>query len=265
MSWTESERMRILSRSRQVAESLTGQKMMSLTQEEFETLEAEEISLLQEYAENIPYSFLSRCPFCESEFGLAIDLVGLDGPWWWATCPVQLPPHSACEHFQFFQGALNLHDRVPQEVFEGVMIGPAAPFVIQRLLEMESVQAVVSQFTMKTGDTAHLIVYFSDNPINPAELHQDWRKEWYAVLDDDGEIMGTESKFDPWDFDLAPWLELKKLLWIKPGDQSLKLRTALSAPFVDLEGTHAKQIIQEGVVELWAAPEGQESGKFESA
>jgi hypothetical protein len=265
MAWTETTRQNLLSKAKEIGQKLTGPAIETLSLDEMEELDNEEVRLLEEYAENIPFTSLSRCPFCNSELMVAIDLIGMDGPWWWATCPVSLPEHDACEHFQFFQGALDLHDRYPREVYEGVMVGPAVPFMIKRISDMNGVKAVVSQFDLVKGDTAYLIAYFAEQAIDQSELHQEWRKEWYALVNADGEIVGTESKFDPWDFDLAPYIESDKLLWIDPGDASLKLHNGLPSPYVGLKGTQQRQIIQEGEVQLWAAPEGQESSLFESA
>lgn len=265
MAWTPEHREALLAAAREARQQLKPPKLFELEPAEYAEIEAREQALLMEYAENLPYHELSRCPICETPLSMPIDLVGLDGPWWWMTCPVELPPEDACEHFRLFQGALHLGTRTPSEVREAVMVGPGAPFVIDRLLGIEGMKAVLSQFRLKTGDTAFLIAYFSEAPVDQSELHQNWRKEKYPIRNEDGEIIGAEYRNDPWNFALEPWIENGTLAWIAPGDSELALRTDLPSPFGELEGTHQKQILMSGKVHLWAPPHGQESARFETA
>ena len=99
MTWTKSTREELLSKAKEVSMKLSAPGFGGLSIEELEKLDIEETNLLEEYAENIPFASVSRCPFCETKLEVAIDLIGLDGPWWWATCPVELPAHDSCEHF----------------------------------------------------------------------------------------------------------------------------------------------------------------------
>lgn len=265
MSWTQAERSEILAQAREISISLTGANAKEKSIEDLARLDEMEETLLEEYAENLPYFSISRCPFCNEVLEIAFDPYGLDGPWWWATCPVMLPAHQACEHFRVFLGAMDLAGRQPVEATEGVILGPGAPFVIDRLLEIESMKAVISQKTTTAGYIAYFISYFSEAPVDQMELHQEWRKESYPIYDEDGTIVGAESKFDPWNFELRPWIEQGKLLWITPEDENLELHIDTPTPYEGLKATHKRQIVSSGSVELWAPPEGQESSKFETA
>jgi len=206
---------------------------------------------------------MSRCPYCQEPFNIAIDLEGIDGPWWWYACPVALPQHESCEHYQTFLGAMDLHGRQLSEVIEGVNLGPAAPFVIARLLELDGVIAVLSSFQTASNDTGYLVSYFSESAIDQSELHQEWRKDSYPLYNDAGENVAAESKFDPWDFDIERWIEQGKLLWIEPGDESLQLCSSLPCPYTGLTGTRKKQVVAGGKLELLAAPSGQENTFYE--
>jgi hypothetical protein len=222
--------------------------------------------ILREYAENLPFLPISRCPICEQEFALAMDAVALDGPWWWHACYVPFPPPRACQHYQVFLGALDLHGRAPAEAtLYGAMPGPGAPFVIERLLAMDGVRAVVSRVTMDTGDDGYPIVYFAEQAIPQGKLHQEWRKQFWVLRDAEGKALAEDHSKDPWDFELGPWLESGKLLWIEPGDEKLALRTGVPSPYLGLPGVREEQIISGSGVTLRLPPDGSPHGLFTPA
>ena len=263
MTWTSDQRDKLTNRLREIGDILFSPDARELDDDAAIALEAEEQALLLEYAENMPHVAVSRCPICQEELKIAMDLRGLDGPWWWAVRPVDVPRHHACEHFQVHQGAMNFGTRMPVEVTETVRVGPGAPFVIDRLLEMDGVTAVVSGLKTEHGDQIFLMAYFAENPIPDTELHQEWLQESYTQLDADGEPEFAETKFDPWDFDLQPWFDSGKLQWIDPGDPDLALHTGTPNPYLGIEGTQMSQVIVEGELELAEAPYGQENTMYE--
>lgn len=265
MPWSPEQRNEIVSRISRLSRGLSGRNRAGYTDEQLDTMEVEEEMLLEEYAENLPYHKVSRCPVCGEIFELPIDLGGLDGPWWWESCPVDLPEPVGCEHYQVFLGALNLRGRTPVEVTDGVSPGPGAPYVIDRLIETEGAQAVLSSVTLATGDTGYLIVYFAEEPIDDMDLHQEWRHEFYSILDEDGEPELAESKLDPWDFDLEPWIIEGALHWIEAGDEALVLNNSLPCPYSNIDATRMSQVISAGEVELQAPPSGGESSIYEPA
>jgi hypothetical protein len=218
--------------------------------------------LLMEYAEGLPVVPASRCPHCEAVLEIRMDPAGIDGPWWWSRCPVDWGVPDACEHFQVFLGALDFHGRAPLEAdVWTVLPGPGAPFVIERLLGIEGMQAVISALQLGSGDTAYVIAYFSAEPVPPAELHAEWRRESFYVLDDvEGDIEVVTN--DVWQFDLDPWLERGKLLWIEPGDGDFELHEGTACPYRNLEGTRRKQVVVAGRVDLDAPPAGGEGGLY---
>ena len=214
--------------------------------------------LLAEYVENVPYLAVSRCPICGQSLEIVIDTAGLDSPWWWDQCPQEFGKPRGCDHFQVFLGAVDLHGRKPAEVDTwGVLPGPGAPYVIPRLLAMDGMQAVISTINIGTGDTAYFIGYFSSEPVSQNDLHQEWRRQTWVIYDEDGNGIARDLVNDPWNFDLAPWLEKEKLLWIEPGDESLGLRNGRPSPYENLPGTRKKQIIGSGKLRLGAPPDGK--------
>ena len=215
--------------------------------------------LLAEYVENVPYVAVSRCPVCGQSLELVIDVAGLDSPWWWDQCPQEFASPKACDHYQVFLGAVDFHGREPAEVDTwGVLPGPGAPYVIERMLAMDGMQAVVSAIKIGANLTGYLIVYFSSEPVSPNDLHQEWRRQTWVVYDDDGNGIARDLVNDPWDFELGPWLESGKLLWTQPGDESLALQKGRPSPYEDLPGTRKKQIIGSGKLKLGAPPDGTE-------
>jgi len=265
MAWSKSQRDEIVGRISQLTTGLSGQNRKGYTEEQLDAMELDEEKLLEEYAENLTFLDVSRCPICGQVFGLPIDLGGLDGPWWWESCPVDLPEPVACEHYQVFLGALDLHGRVPVEVTDGVSPGPGAPFVVGRLLEDEKAIAVLSVVQLATGGTGYLVVYFSEEPIDEMDLHQEWRLEFYSILDEDGEPEFAESKLDPWDFEIDPWISRGSLHWINNGDSELQLHNSLPCPYSNTNGTRMSQVIAAGEVELREPPKGGESSLFDPA
>ncbi len=257
------DREKIIKRLQAISDEMSGERLLSLTKQQYQDLEAEEEALLLEYVENLEYIPVSRCPICKKVLSVTVDKEGLDGPWWWKICPVDLPRHDACEHFVTFLGAMDLQGRMPTEADEEVYLGPSIPFVIARLLEMEGMVAVLSSLDDAKGDTIYLIAYFSDKEVPQSQRHQEWRKEGYPLYDEDGNYVVSESKFDPWDFDLEPWLKKGKLIWIAPYDDGLQLREGLPCPYTGLEGIKMNQVAAAGQIRLLSAPQGEENAMYE--
>ncbi|MEM6532454.1 MAG: hypothetical protein AAF654_07510 [Myxococcota bacterium] len=250
-------------RINEISDILWSAASRDLSDEQRQALKREEKDLLLEYAELLDFKAVSRCPISNAPIEIAIDLAGLDSPWWWSELPVDLPPHRGSKHLQLVLGALNLGARDPSEATEQVTAGPAKPFLIDRLLGMPGVEAVLSEQRTQHNDRLFLICYFALEPIPQEELHQEFRKTKYGIFGADGEIQAAATKHDPWNFDLLPWAEQDKLKWIEPGDESLKLRTGPPVPFMKVSGTEKMQKIVDGSLELWPAPEGQDDAQFE--
>lgn len=263
MSWNASQRAILLDEIKQLNAKRKGPGKAGYSIEQRREMYQQENRLLEEYAENVPFHAFSRCPFCQRVAEMPMDTLGLDGIWWWKVCPVDFAELETCEHFQVFLGALDLHGRIPHEITDAVGPGPGVPFVIERLLEMESVEAVLSSFQLETGDTAYIVTYFSEAPLDQADLHQEWRREFYPLEDGDDEAVASETKLDSWDFDIEPWVEAGKLKWTQADDASFVLCSDLPCPYSRLDGIRESQIITQDGVFLLPAPEGGESALYE--
>lgn len=262
MTWT-SDRQALLEKLRSIEHELRPPKRLSHDIESIRTLMSNLDLLFAEFAERVPRVPIGRCPICDHVLEFPIDLEGLDSPWWWDLFPQPFTAPKACEHFQLLLGAVDLQGRQPVEVDTwSAIVGPGAPYVIRRLLEMEGVKAVVSRFTLGTGDFAYPITYFSEEPIPQTDLHQEWRKESWIIKNEDGAPVGHEIANDAWEFDLGEWFDEEKLYWIEPGDADMVLRTGRPNPYESASGTHQKQIVASGRVKLKGTPDGSSDDEY---
>jgi len=264
-NWSPKSRSQLLSRVKELSAQRFGKKGQELTGTQWRASKAEEQQLIMEYVENIPYLAVSRCPVCEERLEVTIDTTGLGGPWWWKYCPVILAPHISCEHFQVFLGALNLNGKQPLEVTKTVIVGPSLPFVNDRLLQMDGVAAVLSEINIEQGYVAYLVAYFSEEPLDQSELHQEWRHDTYALVNEDGEAVASEQKLDLWNFDLTDWLDQDKLYFISPDDDSLTLKKEMPSKYNNTDGIKKQQSITNGEIWLREAPHGGMTAIYDPA
>lgn len=263
MDWPQ-KRKSLVGRIRETQLKLRGPAVLEIPIPERRTLRRKLDRLLREYAQNLPAKPLSRCPICERVFELPMDDIGLDGAWWWDNCHVPFPAARACEHYVVFLGAVDLRGRVPSEVnVYSVLAGPGAPYVVPRLLSKDGMKAVASTVPIGSGDVGYLVTYFGEEPVPEAEGHQEWRKPTFFLHDEDGRQVAEDSARDPWDFEIGPWIERGKVLWIAPGDGTLTVRGERPSPYEGLPGVRKMQSIESGVVLLREPPDGSEWGYYE--
>lgn len=259
---TPQERTQLLTRVQQLVEQRFGEQGRSLSKEQWQASKDEEQRLLMEYAENLVYQSVSRCPICQAELKLPIDTAGLDGAWWWNLCPVDLPAPLACEHFVVFLGALDLQGRSPVEVTRTVIAGPSRPFLIDRLMELEGMTAVISQIPIEPGYTGFLIAYFSKMPIDQADMHQEWRRDSYPLLNANGEPVASGQKLDFWNFHLEDWTGLGKLFFISANDPDCALQETPPPEYSQNLSIDMMQQITNGVIQYQEPPTGGDTGIY---
>lgn len=181
--------------------------------------------LRQEYLDLLPVVALSRCPHTGSPLEVLIDTDGLDGLWWSYDTPLRVIGHRP-PTLLALTGALRPGAPVPP----GVCPGPAAPYVLPRMLADDSVVAVLSHVRVGPHD-GFPIAYFTSAPEEATVRANEWGTGGFARLGADGAI-----EYGAWpepdgdrDHDLRPWLDSGRLRWIAPGDASLELRTGSDA------------------------------------
>ena len=205
--------------------------------------------IIDVYLDGLVPVALSRCPFSDAPLEVPLDTGGLDGPWWdyqgsarpWWERPSTLVS---------FTGAMRLGRPLENSPWLACP-GPGVPYVQPRLLADTGVRAVVS--TVPVGvHTGYVIAYFAATPPVGLRPANDWGAPENRRRGPDGGA-GWDATFDDastFDFDLEPWVEAGRLLWIAPGDRGLTLRSGLvGCPYLSLQGPRSWQRIQEG--EVW--------------
>lgn len=208
-------------------------------------------AVYREYRDGLPRLPLSRCPITGLVQFHTFDPCGLDGLWWNSRSPAR-PLRERIPPCQAITGAVRITP--PVETFPFLAKpGPGAPFVIPRLLEPPGVQAVILGLPCGRHQ-AFAIAYFAPGEGEGIEWPNDWgtNERWAEGGTGPGGWTEAPDFDEEWDFDLAPWIERGKLLWIEPGDRSLELRrTAAGCPYLGLDGPRSMQYVQNG--RIWTA------------
>ena len=225
----------------------------------YRDLSQEMASLVDQYITRTPKVPLSRCPFTGDVFSHSLDTGGLDGLWWNSDSP-QRPVDNQLPTFFAFSGAMKLAP-APVEVAPFIAEpGPGRPFVSPRLLSYQQIKAVLStvQIGMHTG---YVVAYFADPMLFTEPRLSDWGSNWYRYTDETGLSWINEGPSDDLrSFDLAPWIRSGQLLWIKPGDASLTLRSDLATcPYLDLDGPLDNQFVHNG--QVWTQQAGEQASE----
>lgn len=202
----------------------------------------------EQYLTDLPVVALSRSPLSGDLLEYAIDTAGLDGLWWNHGQPLR-PLQQLPVDFIGLAGALQVGSPVEKTPFE-VRPGPENPYVVPRLLALPGVCAVISQVQIGSHES-YAIAYFASHPEQVPNRINTWGMDFYEVVDNQGVLTwscdGDIAALDR-DFDLKPWIEAGKLLWIQPGDDSMTLRSYTQAcPFLTLTGSHMDSTLFDGV------------------
>lgn len=218
------------------------------TQQEFQTIQLE-------YVKSLPPVEIARCPFDHNIVTKTMDIYGIDGPWWdvnsW-DLPLAGDPHVIT-----YSGALTHAQKLVEKVPPGleILIGPERPYVIPRLLESGAV-CVIALVEVLTG--AYLMTYFADPPLPGVEGAEPWLRKIFYYIDETGN-QAWNGRSDPWDFDIAKWIDAGKVYWIAPGDASLTVvkGKAAECPYVGLEGAQTPRSLTGRGIAQMAMPREQ--------
>lgn len=199
-------------------------------------------ALVDEYWDWIPSISLSRCPFCNADLLRAFDPVDLNGFWWMDRTQRPCSEPESCEHFRLLLGAVNLNRLPPKGGLFECRPGPDVPYIIPRILEMSTMEAVISSIPIHCGYTAYPVAYYSQKPPASGSLTQSWAQKQYRFTSATG-TAGWSIVVDSCDFDLLPWLKTGKVRWCKEGKLSPKDADPKTCPFLGLEGVRRPQIL----------------------
>jgi hypothetical protein len=223
---------------------IEGVQADALSFEERQALVSRCEGLLAEYHGGLPRPVLSRCPFCAAPLHHSVDPWGFDGFWWQEEMAPGTREPDPCPHFGVLQGSVRL---VGEAAGGGTdaRLGPGVPFVIPRILEQDSVVAVIMEFPLAGSHTAWAIAYFAGEPLPRSAFTQPWTRSSFSWLMPAGRY-AWRADTDPWDFDLEPWVKREKVLWIERGDREATVRSIRSGPcpYLGVEGVREVQFIR---------------------
>ncbi|AYF76579.1 hypothetical protein D7D52_25300 [Nocardia yunnanensis] len=211
------------------------------------------IELRKQYAKLLPEIPVSRCPFSGSAVSWPLDNIDLDGWFWEWDKPSRRRVSKVQPTWLAMGGAMRLAEPVTSTPFD-CMPGPGAPYVVPRLLNLAETRAVIAEVPVGRH-TGWAITYFTTHRPDGLALEDLWGSKTYDLYDSQGNWRAwsdyPQSHLD-YSFDLRPWLESGKLLWIAPNDDSATLREGTAdCPYLDLEGDHRLQLAFEGNVTHW--------------
>lgn len=198
--------------------------------------------LINAYWGWIPAVSLSRCPICNAELFRTFDPVDLTGFWWMDRAQRPGDEPEPCSHFNLLTGALNLNGLPPKGGPFESRPGPDVPYIIPRILEMPTMQVVISSISMHCGYTAYPVAYYSQEPAAGGTLTQTWAQPQYYFTTADGKT-GWNIVDDSYDFDLLPWLRTGKIRWLEEGKLNPKGAKPEECPFQGIKGMRKPQII----------------------
>ncbi|WP_067695670.1 hypothetical protein [Nocardia jejuensis] len=206
--------------------------------------------LQDEYRHLLPEVLVARCPFTGTAISWPLDNADLDGWFWNRENPIRRLVNPVARTWLAMGGAIRLTPPVEPTPFPR-MPGPDVPYVVPRILDLADVRAVVSEVPIGPH-TGWAITYFAETrPIGVA-LENLWGSREYDVYGPGGRWKAWNEhrqSIRDYDFDLRPWLDSGKLLWIAPGDVDAILREGSSeCPFVDIDGERRLQLIRNGEI-----------------
>lgn len=203
--------------------------------------------LWDEYRERLPRVPLARCPFTGQMVLHSFDPYGIDGLWWNYEGADRPTFEDLPSTFCAMTGALKLSREIELTSFL-VKPGPGVPYVIPRLLEQETVKAVL--YSLPVGNhTGYAIVYFTEFPITGVKWPNHWGLSYYSSgrSGPDFRWYETYDDEDTLDFELEPWIRNGKLQWIFCGDGAMVLHSSITnCPYLNLAGTREILRIQSG-------------------
>lgn len=230
--------------------------------EERKRIQAEHQKAATEYYKTLSAVEISRCPYDNNIVTKTMDIYGIDGAWWDANSwdsPLAGDPHVVTYNGALVDGE-RLIEETPPRV--DVLIGPEIPYVLPRLLDSGAV-CVISKVEVLTG--AYLMTYFADPPLPPAQGAEPWLRKLFYYANEDGSP-GWNARSDPWDFDIAKWLDAGKVYWIAPGDASLAVvkGKSIECPYVGLKGVRTpRSLTSRGIAQMPMPCEQNVIGMFD--
>ncbi len=204
-----------------------------------------DLQLVQRYRARLPVHLLALCPICGTPFGEPVDTLSLNGFGWdlpnaglgWAQrLGVQRKEYGYCKHLLCASFFLSLNGVVPDDLFEdkSIQAGPEVPSIMRAPMRPEGARAVIHHLPIARYDdpssTAAYSVFFMTYFVPDEKEFSRQTKDWqphYGMVD-----------YDDADYELLPWVEQGRLLWLTAKDSAPALDTddSESFPYGMIEG-----------------------------
>jgi len=217
--------------------------------------------LYNRYESTLTQLPLSRCPVTGQVVVLAIDVRGLDGPYWNAERPIR-PVQVFPQTLFAYCGAIET-DGARAAGLHVLRPGPGRPFIVPRIMAIEGMNAVISK--LKIGkDEAFAIFYFHpDPPYDHARVNY-WGADYHAAEWQEGKsyVLDVPDLEPDFDFDVQSWIADGRVYWIEPRDKNLQLKSdAAGYPFAGAAGRAFPVRIQDGIARnsIYLAPSDDRS------
>lgn len=204
----------------------------------------------QAYCDQLPLVRFCVSPFDGLPFDHSIDLDGLDGLWWSALEPLR-PMEFLPQHVVAFTGAMTLREPLEPTSFL-VKPGPGAPFVVPWVLDLPGVKAVLCPL-MIGRHQGWPVIYFREDKASREGGFNTWGQGLSRFVVDEETSGWHEWSAGPedYDFNLAPWVESGKLLWVPEDDPTGVPREGLGGfSWLNLPGERQLQLVCQGRVML---------------
>lgn len=230
--------------------AIAGKSLPADLVQKLDVLDSTLIDLRQRYSEGLPFLPISRCPFTNQVVYHSLDPFGIDGLWWNYEAPVR-PVESFPPTVHSITGALHINGEVGPVPFLCVP-GPGVPYVLPEILSHDDVTAVLSSLPIG-NHTGYVILYFTRSSGIGIPRANNWGMDHWELPGTGGSLEWGEgiSGVQQADFNLAPWIEKKKLLWIAKDDGACALHSGTAGcPYSGLDGPRALQRVRAGAVEL---------------
>ena len=204
------------------------------------------------YVTLLPERTISRCPITGELVQVPFDGVGLDGPFWNSMDPARRAPAEGLPgSVVSWTGGLRLAEPVETAPFMA-LAGPAVPFVVGALLEVDEVVAVIGPAGVGAHDGFSVVYFAEDAPaVDERLLLNEWGARSYRYVYASGvERSGTSQLYDDdADFEIARWIDEGKLRWIAPSDDSWTVRDGRDGcPYLGWDGVRAMQRTIDGTI-----------------
>lgn len=205
-----------------------------------------------------PNVLISICPYCHTFIWMGVGIFSLRDEFWYriySNGREEVTTSSQCEHLFCVDGALNLNNHNPTEVYAPITasrnyiyMGAEVPFIKPRLLSLPTMIAVIHSFPVADIYTAYPVVYYTEQHPSQEKFSLGWgRTEYVDSYQSDKSVTFSGKRSDVQEYHLQKWIIQKKVLWVEPeSETTLCGGDNISFPYDNLLGYRNPYAIENG-------------------